>query len=324
MERKKIAALISSFRNIPVLVIGDAMIDHYVIGKVDRISPEAPVPVVNVEREEWRLGGSANVALNLTSLGAKTFLCGLTGKDSDGKLLRKLCTDGKINSEALVEDSMRPTTKKTRILSDKHQLLRYDQELTTDANSKAEKKLINTFDKIIQQKKPRLVILEDYNKGVLTPRLISHVIETCNQKKIITTVDPKHNRFFEYQGVTVFKPNLRELKEAYHLSAIDSAPYELLKLSKRLSADLKGSSILITLGEKGSFYLTKTRNEIIPSQARDVADVSGAGDTVIAVVSLALAAGNSFHDSVDLANLAGGLVCEHAGVVPVTPAMLTN
>jgi len=310
--------ILKNFSKINVLVIGDVMIDRYWWGKVERISPEAPVPIVEVERTEDRPGGAANVALNLKVLGANVFLSSVIGDDADGNNLLALLKKNSIDTHSCLKSKKRITTVKTRILSQNHQLMRSDFEMTDDISQNEENELVTRISSLIKSKKIDLVIFEDYNKGVLTENLIQSVIALCNKKKILTSVDPKKKNFFAYKNVTLFKPNLRELQEGLN-QEVHADLQSLKKADKKLREKLNHQITLITLSDKGIFISDGKTGEIVAAKKRNVADVSGAGDTVIAVASLCLAAKTDLLAIAQLSNLAGGIVCETAGVVPVNP-----
>lgn len=309
--------IINSLSKLKVAVVGDVMLDTYWWGKVDRISPEAPVPVVALDKKELRIGGAANVALNTVALGASTYIFSVVGDDEDGRTLQQLMNSQGINTEHLVFSKERITTNKTRIISRNQQMMRLDAEVTDDLSTEAEQKLFEQFKQFIAKENPQVVILEDYNKGVLTEHLIKSVLAFCNENQIITTVDPKRKNFFAYTGATIFKPNLKEVKEALNL-LVDDLNLDLLNnIHLQLQETLKHKYSLITLSEKGAFYQGEDVAKIIPSHRRNVADVSGAGDTVIAVASLIYAASNNIHLATEVANIAGGLVCEEVGTVAI-------
>jgi rfaE bifunctional protein kinase chain/domain len=309
--------LFDLFRNKKVLVIGDVMLDRYMIGNVQRISPEAPVPVVELKNEEDRLGGAANVALNIISLGAEVVLASIVGNDSYGQRILELCTENQIDSRTILTLNSRPTTVKTRILGNKQQLLRVDYELNEYLNEGDEKKFLdfvlpsitNEFD---------AVIFEDYNKGLLTERIIQELISSCKQSNIPTAVDPKLKNFFAYKGVTLFKPNLKELKEGTGVSFNFSSEKLLFERAISILNDkIQNSYTFVTLSEYGVAISDNTSLEYIDAHVRTISDVSGAGDTVIAVATLCLCSGCSMKEIAQISNLAGGLVCEKSGVVSI-------
>jgi len=314
--------LFSDFSNIKIAVIGDVMLDTYLFGKVERISPEAPVPVVAVQRKEQRIGGAGNVALNTVALGATTFIISVIGNDSDGNQLTSLYNSQNINTDYLIISDNRITTNKTRILGSNQQMMRLDSEITKDISPEEEDLLLQQLQHCIDTNKPDVIIFEDYNKGVLTERIIKEAIALCKQNDIVTTVDPKHKNFFSFKGVDIFKPNLKEVKEGLHLSldAINIAT--LNNVHAQLKDKIQHNISLITLSEKGVFYQGDNESSIIPTHIRSIADVSGAGDTVIAVASLVYASTKNIHLAADMANIAGGLVCEEVGTAAINKEKL--
>jgi rfaE bifunctional protein kinase chain/domain len=314
--------LFKDFGNIKVAVVGDVMLDTYLFGKVERISPEAPVPVVAVQRKEQRIGGAGNVALNTVSLNAKTFIISVIGADDDGQQLTALYNNQNIDTTYLITSPNRITTKKTRILGSNQQMMRLDSETTKDISAEEEDILLNQLQKCIASHKPDVVIFEDYNKGVLTERVITQAIALCKQHNIITTVDPKHKNFFAFKGVDIFKPNLKEVKEGLNITIDEINITSLNTIHLQLQEQLQHSISLITLSEKGVFFQSDSQSEIIPTHIRSIADVSGAGDTVIAVASLAYATTRDMKLAADMANIAGGLVCEEVGTVAINSPKL--
>ena len=298
------------------------MLDHYIRGKVDRISPEAPVPVVNVENFDDRAGGAANVAMNIKAMEASAFLFSIIGNDAHGNTLLNILKSNKINSSGVLIDKSGVTTLKARIIGNNHQLLRYDVENNHVMPEKMEEALFQNFAKAIAKEKFDAVILEDYNKGVLTAELISRIINLCNKAKVPTLVDPKKHNFFAYTNCTLFKPNLKELSESLPHNSISTDMTDLSLAAKTLNKKINSAYTFVTLGDRGIFYHTKNQSAIIPARIRKVADVSGAGDTVIALSALGLAAQLPAVEIAHIANLAGGQVCEHPGVVSVNKSQL--
>lgn len=316
--------LFEKFNQLKVAVVGDVMIDAYLLGKVNRISPEAPVPVVNLSKREERLGGAANVALNLVALGAKPIMCSCIGSDKDGKLLLDLLKSAGISDKGLVVSNSRMTTVKTRVLGNNQHLLRIDAEQTTSITLKEENELIGKVKKLIE-KGVDVVIFEDYNKGVLTKRVIRELIKIANEYAVYTTVDPKKENFFEYKNVTLFKPNLKELSEGTNISfSFKENPEKMEEALTVLENKLNNKISFITLSEFGVYIKNESEKHHIPAHVRNISDVSGAGDTVISVASLCLAAGASIQEIASIANIAGGLVCEHSGVVSIDKEILMN
>lgn len=309
--------LFKKFSSIKIGVVGDVMLDTYMWGNVERISPEAPVPIVALEKKEYRIGGAGNVALNLQSLGAKAYVVSITGHDEEAQKLRDLFKEQNINSQYCLSSKSRITTNKIRIISRNQQMMRLDAEITKDLDDKDQGVLIELFEKFIDKEKPQVVILEDYNKGVLTEAAIHSIISICKKAGVLTAVDPKRKNFFEYKGVDIFKPNLKEVKEALNFLFVDANLTLLQDIHTRIEHLLKHHISLITLSEKGVFYQEENSSSIIPSHIRNVSDVSGAGDTVIAVAALVYAATKNVHLMAEMANIAGGLVCEEVGTVAI-------
>ncbi len=309
--------LFKKFESIKIGVIGDVMLDTYWWGKVERISPEAPVPVVAITHTEQRIGGAGNVALNLVGLGAQVSLITVCGKDADGQLLRSLLNEANIKTSEMVASELRSTTNKIRIISRNQHMMRLDAESTNYLSAEEEDDILDKFEKYIHTEKPSLVILEDYNKGVLTPRVIEKVLSICQKHKVLTTVDPKRKNFFLFKGVDVFKPNLQEIKESLNIISESVAEDSLAEMHKALQEKLGHHTSLITLSEKGVYFQNENEKHIIPTHVRSIADVSGAGDTVIAVASLVYAATQNVKLMAEIANIAGGLVCEEVGTVAI-------
>jgi rfaE bifunctional protein kinase chain/domain len=316
--------LFQQFSQLKIGVIGDVMLDTYWWGKVDRISPEAPVPVIAVTNKEERIGGAANVALNLQALGTSVFLVSVIGKDADGNLLSELVKKKNINTDYIVHSNHRITTNKIRIISRNQHMMRLDAEVTDDLKNEDEGKLLSIVKKFIETIKPDVIVLEDYNKGVLTETAIEKIIAICKQHNIITTVDPKRKNFFSYKGADIFKPNLKEVKDALNIISEKTDIESLKNIHSQIAAKLQHKISLITLSEKGVFYQSDNDGEIISSHIRNVADVSGAGDTVIAVASLVYAASKDVNLMAAIANIAGGLVCEEVGTVAIDKTKLLN
>jgi rfaE bifunctional protein kinase chain/domain len=317
-------AIFNSFNVMKVAIVGDVMIDSYVMGKVHRMSPEAPVPVLLLDKEEHRLGGAANVALNLKALGAEVYLCSVIGTDTAATKFQNLLSEATIQNQEIIQSEDRKTTVKTRVLSGTQHVLRIDQEDTCDLSEPLE-------DALIQATKRRIdlgidaLIFEDYNKGVLTHRVITELIAYAKEKGVKTTVDPKKDNFLSYRGVNLFKPNLKEIKEGLDVNIdVVNQPDSIVHGAKQLRDKLNHELTLITLSEHGVFVENGTTWEIIPAHLREITDVSGAGDTVIAVATLCLIAGLSPTEIAAIANLSGGLVCEHSGVVSVDKVALLN
>jgi rfaE bifunctional protein kinase chain/domain len=320
MTRKEVRDLFEKFNSLTALIVGDVMIDAYYWGKVERISPEAPVPVVQVQKKENRLGGAANVALNVKSLGARAIICSVVGDGTKGDIFRSTLKENQFSTEGIIDSPERMTTVKTRVISQGHHLLRIDEEITKPLSATDERHLLNCIRNIISTQKVDVVIFEDYNKGVLTDKVIESVIAIASEKNIPTTVDPKKDNFFTYQGCTLFKPNLKELREGLK-AEFEKHDFDSLKSAiVQLEEKLHNKMTMVTLSEQGVMSRDSNGWEHVPAHQREILDVSGAGDTVISVASLALAAGASLGTFTQLANLAGGLVCEKVGVVPIDKA----
>ncbi len=309
--------LFQDFTQLKVAVIGDVMLDTYWWGNVDRISPEAPVPVVAVTKKEHRIGGAGNVALNIASLGASVSMISVLGKDDDGEQLTKLLQQNNINTQYLVHSEHRITTNKIRIISRNQHMMRLDAEMADDMIVTDEARLLKAFENYIAAENPAVVIIEDYNKGVLTENVIKSIISLCSRHNVLTAVDPKRKNFFAYEGVDIFKPNLKEVKDGLNIIRDDINLSALRDMHLLLQEKLKHRISLITLSEKGIFYDQENDAAIIPTHIRSIADVSGAGDTVIAVAALVFAATGNTRLIAEMANIAGGLVCEEVGTVAI-------
>jgi len=309
--------LFNDFNSLKIGVIGDVMLDTYIWGKVDRISPEAPVPIVSLHHKEQRIGGAGNVAINCSSLGAKVFMLGVIGDDGEADQLEQLLKESLIDTTGLIKSVKRKTTNKTRIISRNQQMLRFDAEVTDDLNQEEEAALLKQISNFIEHEDPNILIFEDYNKGVLTEKVIEQAIALCRASGVITAVDPKRKNFFSYQNVDIFKPNMKEVQEGLNLMFETSDIYQLRNIHEQLQKQLQHKVSLITLSDKGIFYQQLQNAAIIPSHLRNVADVSGAGDTVIAVAAMVYAATKNAHLMAEVANIAGGLVCEEVGTATV-------
>src|SRR5579863_1841928 len=316
------SSLFASFGAVRAGVIGDVMLDTYLWGHVERISPEAPVPVVALDRREQRIGGAGNVALNLAGLGARVSSFSVIGKDHDGEVLELLFAENGIATSGHLKSSSRITTNKARVIGRNQQMMRLDSETTRDLAAAEEEDLVRRIAAYLDREKPQVMIFEDYNKGVLTDRVIREAVGLCRERGIITAVDPKRRNFFSYEGVTIFKPNLKEVREGLNvgLEELELSALELIhgQLAERLRHEIS----LITLSEKGVFYCDGREAAIVPSHIRNIADVSGAGDTVIAVASLVYAATRNMVLMAEVANIAGGLVCEEVGTVAISRDLL--
>ncbi|MCO6500597.1 MAG: D-glycero-beta-D-manno-heptose-7-phosphate kinase [Vicingus serpentipes] len=300
------------------------MIDSYYFGKVDRISPEAPVPVVAVEKKENRLGGAANVALNIQALGATPILCSVIGSDSDSILFDELISKSNLSNAGIIKSEHRITTVKTRVIGNKHQVLRVDSENDTPLSTQDNNQLFERITSLIDTNKIDVVIFEDYDKGVITAELIEQVVAFCNKKNIPTTVDPKKRNFSAYKNVTLFKPNLKELKEGLNINIPANDITAIQKAVEELNKKQPNQITFITLSEHGVYISDNTKQYHLPAHLRNISDVSGAGDTVISVASLCLALNQPIQLIAEISNLAGGLVCEKVGVVPIDKDVLLS
>ncbi|MDQ6815484.1 MAG: PfkB family carbohydrate kinase [Bacteroidota bacterium] len=309
--------LFSAFSSMTVAIVGDVMLDTYWWGNVERISPEAPVPVVVLDQKELRIGGAGNVALNTAAMGASTVVFSVIGNDDDGRSLIDLLQKHKIDCSHIISSSDRITTNKTRVISRNQHMLRMDAEMTRDINHDDQELLVKKFASFIAAKKPDVVIFEDYNKGVLTTEGIGRMMQVCVENNIVSTVDPKRKNFFSFKGATIFKPNLKEVKDGLNVLLDDVNETFLSDIHEQLKGILQHSISLITLSEKGVFYKDNTASKVMPTHVRSIADVSGAGDTVIAVASLVYAATKDIDLAASMANIAGGLVCEEVGTVAI-------
>lgn len=310
--------LFDSFSSLKVGVIGDVMLDTYMWGRVDRISPEAPVPIVSLHKKEYRIGGAGNVALNCRALGAQVSVLSVCGNETEGLLLEELFVGSNIDCGYLLKSGDRITTSKIRVISRNQQMMRLDEEITEDLNSKDEKLLLEKIQAYISTVDPDIIIFEDYNKGVLTEKIIRETINLCGQAGVVTAVDPKRKNFFSYREADIFKPNLKEVKEALNILIGEINATALQNIHKELVNILHHKISFITLSEKGVFYQQEAKSKLIPSHLRSISDVSGAGDTVIAVASMVYAATKNVHLMAEVANIAGGLVCEEVGTVAIS------
>lgn len=317
MDHKSFTNLFEGFTTTKIGVVGDIMLDTYWWGGVDRISPEAPVPIVSLQRKETRVGGAANVALNLRALGAPTTLFAVIGKDAEGDALNGLLKAEGIDTQYIYASESRVTTNKVRIMGRNQQMMRLDHENTHDINEAESKALLDNFYAYVEKEQPDLIILEDYNKGVLTAANIEAIIAYCNQKGIPTAVDPKQKNFLAYKNCTLFKPNLKEVKEGLKIDIPKVDLAHLQQVHHALHLALNHAISFITLSEHGVYFAQDNQQQLIPTHIRNIADVSGAGDTVIAVASLVYAYSKDISLAAEMANIAGGLVCELVGTAPI-------
>ena len=315
-----IAELFDSFNSLRVLIIGDVMLDSYVWGRVERISPEAPVPVVNVIRREVRLGGAGNVLLNVQALGAEAIICSVIGTDEPGdKLEGELC-DRQLSCEGLIRSPSRITTIKERIIAGSQQVVRVDTETDKPIAPAERAQLIERAKSLIPG--CHVVIFEDYDKGVLGPEAIADITDFANAQGVPTVVDPKKRNFLAYNNTTLFKPNLKELREGLKLDFDATNSTDFQAVVDKLKTQLNIQGALITLSEQGVFIDFEGEILSLPAHIRQIADVSGAGDTVISIAACCVARQQSPRRIAGLSNLGGGLVCESVGVVPIDKAQL--
>ena len=318
MRKEEIIQLFDSFKNMKVLIVGDAMIDAYMWGKIERQSPEAPVPVVEIEKHENRLGGAGNVARNIRSLGANPILCSVLGDDYNGKHLKELLEKEDLSTNGILIESGRKTTIKTRVISENKHQLRIDEEQVNYIE--LEKAFLDlVYSNLLDAD---VIILQDYNKGVLTPFVIESIIQKATKINIPTIVDPKTKNFRSYKNCDIFKPNLKEIKTGYNMNFDENTMSEISSVTKDLLQMINAKGILLTLSEKGVCMQTTDNFTHIKAEKRNIIDVSGAGDTVISTAALCLAAKTDLVILSQFANLAGGLVCEKVGVVPIEKSLL--
>ena len=323
MRREKKLGLFDDFDHMRCLVIGDVMVDSYIWGSVNRQSPEAPVPVFEVEKRENRVGGAANVALNIAALGGQPILCGVVGEDPKGYVFKQLLADLKLSSDGIVQDDSRTTTSKTRIISTPDHMMRVDEEKIDSVSTKTTDKMFRYIETIMQQG-INVIVFEDYDKGLLGSVFIQKVIKLALKLGIPTCVDPKKENFHNYQGATLFKPNFKELTEGLNTDLQQEDFLEIDKLSKDFLSKQNIGQMLVTLSEHGLMSVGEEHSYHLPALERRILDVSGAGDTVISTAALALAVGFDDFEVATLANLAGGIVCEQVGVVPISKNMLQD
>ena len=321
MNKEELLRIFDCFTQQRVLIIGDVMVDSYIWGKVDRISPEAPVPVVAVQRKENRLGGAANVALNVKALGANSVLAAVIGNDIEGDAFLKLLDQEGLTSEGIMRLD-RPTTVKTRVLGNQHQLLRLDAEDDSELSTSDSIVFIERIVKLLRSERFDVIIFEDYDKGIISQNLIETVVSIAKELNILVAVDPKKRNFLSYKNVDLFKPNLKEIKEGLKMDIDPKSLDSLITADRMLRSELNHTWSLITLSEHGMFASNGTEQSQTPSRPIIISDVSGAGDTVISTAALCLSAGADIETSTFLANLAGASVCEKPGVVSVDAAFL--
>ena len=308
---------IGNFKSVNALVIGDVMVDSYLWGDVDRISPEAPVPVVSITKKEYRLGGAANVAMNIKALGGNPFLFSVIGNDDGAAVFKSLLSEHHIRPKGIIQTDGRMTTNKTRISSRNHQVVRYDVETCELLGDNERGQLVDAVKSTLKNESINVVIFQDYDKGILEETLIKEVTEACAGMEIPVAADPKKKNFFFYKNVNLFKPNIRELSQGLNIEIDPEDIQSLISACNILNERINATLNLVTLSEHGIFVSENDTGELVKAHKRSVSDVSGAGDTVISVAALCLASGIDMLTMAKLANVAGGLVCEKFGVVPV-------
>lgn len=307
--------IFSSFSGLRVLIIGDVMVDAYVWGSVERISPEAPVPIVHVNKRDFRLGGAANVALNILSLGATPILCGLAADDEYGKRFMGLLDERKLSREGMVLSRSRPTTVKARVIAAHQHVVRIDEESDKVATADEEEELLKRIEKLVPT--CDVIIFEDYDKGVITPNVITQTVKLAQERNTPTVVDPKKRNFLYYKGVTLFKPNVKELREGLKVDLDPKDTHSVKEAVSQLKKHLGVEGVMLTMSENGVFIDHKGDQCSLTAHKREIADVSGAGDTVVSIAALCVALKCSAEEIAFLSNLGGGLVCQHVGVVPI-------
>lgn len=321
MKKEELIKIFKNTAQLHVVVVGDVMLDNYWWGEVERISPEAPVPVVMLKKRESRMGGAANVALNCSALGAKVTLASVVGNDHEGHILKDMAEREGIDTSLLMLSSDRITTTKTRVMSRSQHMLRMDDEMREELGVKDEHPFIDKLLKFLQIQKPDVVIFEDYNKGVLKENIIERTIAHCKELGIVVAVDPKKSNFLAFKGVTIFKPNLKEVREGLNIPLHTINKASMDRVHKELQSKLHHHITFVTLSEKGVYYGNNS-SELIPSHIRTIADVSGAGDTVIATAAIIYTLTKDPALMAKISNIAGGLVCEEVGVVPINKKRL--
>jgi len=299
------------------------MLDHYLNGTVNRISPEAPVPIVKLDSSEFRLGGAANVAANIHAFDAVPIIFSVVGKDKHGNILRDLLEKSGFDSSYIFSDESRPTTRKARILAGYQQMLRVDEEETHELSLDLQQAMLSAMDELIRKDPPKVILFQDYNKGVLAKNFIAQIISRANQANIPTVVDPKFDQFFDFKNSTIFKPNLKEFSEGMGINILPNEE-ALTSACRSLVDKISAKQLLITLSEHGVFTFENGNGRIIPVKSREIVDVCGAGDAVIATCAIGTALGMSLAQIGQLANISGGIVCESMGVIPLDFRKLTQ
>jgi rfaE bifunctional protein kinase chain/domain len=324
VEQSEVNQIFNRFKEMRAIVIGDAMVDSYMWGKVERVSPEAPIPIVSVSQRENRLGGAANVSLNLQALGATPYLFAVIGNDDKGRKFRKLLEKNKLSCEGVFIDPKRNTTLKTRIISKGQHIARVDEESTEFIEPETEISMVAAIEKLVKNEKIDVIIFVDYDKGVITSTLFDKINELAKEMEIPVAVDPKKRNFHHYTNVSLFKPNFKEFVDGIGVPIKKGDLDTLKKIAEEFKQKQNFKLIFITLSELGVFVSNGVKEQYYPAEIRYIADVSGAGDTVISVASLAVAAGLHPKITAMMSNLAGGQVCEKLGVVPVSKDQLIS
>jgi len=304
----RISKIFDKVKGKKVIIVGDAMIDSYTLGRIERESPEAPVPIINVEKEKIKLGGAANVALNIKSIGLEPVLCTVIGQDSEGQDFIRLCKKNNLNTNGIITDSSRKTTNKNRVIVDDKHIVRIDNENTHNIDKKLRDEFLEIINK--EAKTSEIIIFQDYDKGTLDRHIINEIIK--ENKHSFISVDPKNRNFFNYKNIDLFKPNLNEILEAFN--SVDSSEKNLEKISKELSTKSKINNIMITFSEKGLMIQNDKENFISKTTIKEIIDVSGAGDTVISLATILFYLKLPEKFIGEMCNLAGGITCMKSGV----------
>lgn len=320
MTEQELPAVFQQFKQLTVLVVGDVMLDSYIWGTVDRVSPEAPVPVVQVKKRDFRMGGAANVALNVQALGAKPIICSLIGDDDAGKKFLSTLDAQGMSRDGIIVTPSRPTTVKTRVIASHQHVVRVDDESDAPANAAEQQQMLERIEKLLPQ--CQVVIFEDYDKGVLNLAVIEKIVEWAGKRNIPTVVDPKKRNFMAYRNVTLFKPNVKELREGLKIDLDGKDTEQVSRAVEEIKTRLNAKGVMATLSEHGVYINFGDEKLKLPAHKREIADVSGAGDTVISIAGLCVALNLNPKITASLSNLGGGLVCQHVGVVPINRAEL--
>jgi len=313
--KNKVQELQAAGEKPSVLVIGDLMIDHYISGTASRLSPEAPVPIVNVKKESTTLGGAGNVVENLVALGAHVAVAGVIGSDASGRQLLEMMEREGVKTNAIIMDSGRPTTVKTRVLAGSHQLVRVDREVTDAVSPIIGEELIMALKANIAR--ADIVIFSDYNKGLFAPELTQQMIRIAAEHDKKVVIDPKGLNYEKYKGAYIIKPNRKELAEAAKIEKIKNIT-ELRNAAKTIFDQTNTTYLIVTLSEEGMAIVTERSSKLLPVKATEVFDVTGAGDTVIATIAYFVAAGLSVEEACELANHAAAIVIRHIGSATTT------